>query len=135
MPKVIHFELGADDTQRAGLFYQKVFGWQIHRSEGIDYSTVVTGDASEPGIDGAIIKRADPSMGVINSINVRSVDQCVALVTQNGGQVVAPKVAIPGVGYMAYCVDTEGNVFSLIQPDPSARTTAEPIVPPRTTIR
>jgi predicted enzyme related to lactoylglutathione lyase len=27
---------------------------------------------------------------------------------------------MPGVGYMAYCRDTEGNTFGIMQEDPNA---------------
>jgi uncharacterized protein len=30
-------------------------------------------------------------------------------------------MAIPGVGYLAYCTDTEGNVFGVLQPDADAK--------------
>ena len=131
MPKVILFEIAADDPNRASRFYQNVFGWQIHQWEGIEYWSIATGDANEPGIDGSMTKRADPSAGTfnaINGINVPSVDQFAAKVTQNGGRIVAPKTALPGIGWVAYCLDTENNLFSLFQPDPSAGTAA-PVVP------
>ncbi len=32
-----------------------------------------------------------------------------------------PKTTLPGVGYLAYCQDTEGNVFGVMQEDRSAR--------------
>jgi predicted enzyme related to lactoylglutathione lyase len=31
MPRVVHFEIPADDTGRAVKFYQKVFGWKIEK--------------------------------------------------------------------------------------------------------
>ena len=37
------------------------------------------------------------------------------------GKVAMPKMAIPGVGYQAYCLDTEGNVFGIHQPDAAAK--------------
>ncbi|MFQ6133586.1 MAG: hypothetical protein ACE5R4_16215 [Armatimonadota bacterium] len=45
----------------------------------------------------------------------------MAKVEQSGGEVLAPKMAIPGVGYHTYCKDTEGNVFGIMQDDPSAQ--------------
>ena len=32
-----------------------------------------------------------------------------------------PKTAIPTVGYFAYCHDTEGNLFGVMQRDPDAK--------------
>ena len=54
MPRVVHFEIHADDPQRAANFYQNVFGWQINKWEGPeDYWLVTTGADNEPGINGA----------------------------------------------------------------------------------
>ncbi len=38
-----------------------------------------------------------------------------------GGTMVDPKHAVPGVGWLAYCTDTEGNEFGIMQPDESAK--------------
>lgn len=39
----------------------------------------------------------------------------------DGGQVIRPKMAVPGVGWMAYIKDTEGNIFGLMESDPGAK--------------
>jgi len=38
-----------------------------------------------------------------------------------GGKAVQKKMAVPGAGYMAYCADTEGNLFGIMEEDTSAR--------------
>ena len=121
MDRVIHFELTADDPERAVQLYEKVFGWKIQKWDGPqDYWLAATGDPGSPGIDGAIMRR-DPNMhSVINTIGVRSLDDSLAKVTAGGGTLVAPRMTIPGVGYFAYCQDTEGNTFGLMQNDPAA---------------
>jgi uncharacterized protein len=121
MARVIHFELAADDPERAVKFYEGVFGWQIQKWDGPqDYWLTTTGAADTPGIDGAIMRR-DPNMpGVVNTIDVTALDDVIAMVKANGGTVVAPKMTIPHVGYFAYCQDTEGNTFGMMQSDPSA---------------
>jgi predicted enzyme related to lactoylglutathione lyase len=121
MERVIHFELTADDPERAIQFYQKVFGWQINKWDGPqDYWLATTGEPETPGIDGAIMRRAPNMQPVINTIGVVSLDDSIAKVTANGGKVVEPRMTIPSVGYYAYCQDTEGNNFGLMQSDPSA---------------
>ncbi|MBK9714444.1 MAG: VOC family protein [Kouleothrix sp.] len=121
MSRVVHFELAADDPERASRFYSAVLGWKIDKWDGPqDYWLATTGDAAQPGIDGAIMRRAPQMPSVINTVDVASVDEAVAKVTANGGQVVEPKMAIPGVGYLAYCLDTEGNMFGLMQRERSA---------------
>ena len=121
MARVIHFELAADDPERATEFYKNVFGWQIQKWEGPqDYWLATTGAKDTPGINGAIMRR-DPGMpAVVNTIDVESLDDMIATVTANGGTVVAPKMTVPHVGYFAYCKDTEGNTFGMMQNDPSA---------------
>ena len=121
MPKVIHFEIHADDPERASSFYGSVFGWHIQKWEGPeDYWLANTGGEGEPGIDGAIMGRLDPGTAGINYIGVDSVDDYIQKAVASGGRVIKPKVAIPGMGYAAVCADTEGNPFGLYQGDPSA---------------
>jgi len=122
MPRVVHFEFTADDPERANNFYSQVFGWQIEKWNGpVDYWLIMTGPRDKPGIDGAMSRRSDflPPTTVI--VDVESVDEYVDKIIAAGGIVVAPKMAIPGVGYLAYCQDTEGNVFGIMNDDPNPK--------------
>jgi hypothetical protein len=38
-----------------------------------------------------------------------------------GGTVALAKMPIPGIGWLAYCKDTEGNIFGMMQRDGSAK--------------
>ena len=126
MPRVVHFEIHADDPQRAAHFYQSVFGWQIQKWDGPeDYWLVTTGKAPEPGIDGAIVKRrgqidGEAVIAYVCTVDVPSVDDTIAKITSLGGTIALPKMAVPGVGWVAYSKDTEGNIFGTMQSDPSA---------------
>lgn len=120
MPRVIHFEIPADDPDRAVKFYSEVFGWKITKWTGpTDYWLVTTGEGN-PGIDGGLLRRPHPGMSTVNTIDVASLDEACRTITEKGGKVVAPKMAIPGVGYLAYCNDPEGNMFGIMQADASA---------------
>jgi predicted enzyme related to lactoylglutathione lyase len=122
MPRVIHFEIPTDDPQRAIAFYEKAFGWKIVKWEGpMEYWLVMTGPEGEPGIDGGLSRRDQPGDTTQNTIGVESVDAAVAAIVANGGKVIHPKAAVPGVGWLAYCADTEGNQFGVMQNDPGAR--------------
>jgi predicted enzyme related to lactoylglutathione lyase len=121
MPKVVHFEISADDPQRVVTFYEKIFGWEIHNWGGpVDYWLVKAGNDDEPGINGAIKQRMNQK-GIVNTISVASIDEATPKVVEAGGSVVTPKVTIPGIGYLAYCKDTEGNIFGILEADESAR--------------
>lgn len=122
MPRVTHFEINADDPASLADFYQHAFGWKIIKWEGpVDYWLVTTGEESEPGINGAIMHRRDPSESTINTIEVISLDESLVKIENAGGETIAQKIAIPGVGYMAYCKDPQGNTFGLMQTDPDAK--------------
>lgn len=121
MSRPIHFEIMAKDPNRAVEFYSTVFGWQINKWEGPEpYWLVMTGAEGTPGINGGIGQSRGEAL-TVNTIGVESVDEMAAKVTSLGGKVVVPKMAIPGVGYLVYCQDTEGIVFGMMQPDSSAQ--------------
>jgi len=128
MARVVHFEISADDPERAAQFYRGAFGWEIKKWEGpVPYWLATTGPENEPGISGAIMEREHPLSGKDGligyrcTIDISSVDESVARVSEHGGSVVAPKMAVPGVGWMALCKDTEGNIFGLMESDESAQ--------------
>lgn len=122
MPRVVHFEIPADEPKRAKKFYEKVFGWEIAEWEGpVEYWLIKTGEEDEPGIDGAIMKKEDPNMSVYNSIEVPSFEEFKEKIEKNGGKMVTPKMTIPGVGYFAYFIDTEGNQLGIMESDESAK--------------
>ena len=122
MPRIIHFEIGADDPERAIDFYQKTFGWKIDKWDGGDYWLVATGPDNQPGINGGIFKKPGPiGANIVNTLDVPSVDDSMAKVTENGGKIIEQKMAVPGVGWLAYCQDTEGNAFGIMQMDKNAK--------------
>ena len=122
MGRVVHFEIPAADPNRAAEFYKKVFGWKFEKWPGpMEYWMVNTGGEGTPGINGGLLRKDGPVQGTTNTVDVESVDTAIANVTAAGGKAVMPKTPIPGVGYFAYCVDTEGNLFGVMQPDPAAK--------------
>jgi len=121
MARVVHFEIPADDPARAVKFYETVFGWKIQKWDGPEnYWLAMTGEEGQPGINGAITGRGEPTTVVVNTMDVASVDDSIAQVVANGGSVLMPKMPVPGVGYLAYFRDTEGNAFGMMQNDPNA---------------
>ena len=121
MPRVVHFEFAADNPERAVKFYAQVFGWKIQKWEGPqDYWLVNTGDDKQPGINGGLMRPQGPQR-VVNVVDVPSVDEFTGKIAKSGGKVVVPKMPIPGVGYLAYCQDTEGNTFGIMQADQNAK--------------
>lgn len=123
MPRAIHFELYADDPERAAKFYADSFDWSVERWQGESgpvYWLLTTGEESLPGINGDIQRRSDPAAATSIILAVSSVDDYAAKIAAAGGSVMDPKFALPGIGYAAYFRDTEGNRFGIFQEDPTA---------------
>lgn len=121
MPRVIHFEVPADNPARATEFYGSVFGWRFHKWDGPeDYWLVQTGDPEKPGIDGGMMLKQSAGDSVVSVLDVPSVDDYSNRIEKAGGSIIVPKMSVQGVGYIAYFKDTEGNVFGIMQEDPTA---------------
>ena len=121
MSRVVHFEIPADDPERAIQFYESVFGWRIEKWEGsIEYWLIMTGPEDEPGIDGGLARREDPATTIENFIDTMDLDASLQAVTAQGGEIFRPKMTVPGVGWLAYIKDTEGNIFGLMERDQDA---------------
>jgi predicted enzyme related to lactoylglutathione lyase len=121
MSRVIHFDLSADEPERAVEFYRNVFDWDVDQWQGpADYWMIQTGSKDAPGITGGIAKRIQPGDTTVVIFDVESVDEAVEKVLAAGGSVREAKRAIPGVGYLSTCRDTEGNTFGVMQLDQTA---------------
>lgn len=121
MSRVMHFEIPADDPQRLISFFEKTFGWSFQKWDSpVDYWLISTGPQDAPGIDGGLGRREAGNPMVVNTIDVSDLDATAQQVEANGGSIVLPKMAVPGVGWMAYFKDTEGNIHGMMQSDPSA---------------
>jgi predicted enzyme related to lactoylglutathione lyase len=124
MGRVVHFEIPGDDPERAAEFYRGVFGWEISKWDGpVDYWMITTGEDSDPGVNGAIIRRMGGAPGdvqavnaFINTIQVESIDETERKVPDAGGEQVVARDEIPGVGKVSYFKDTEGNIFGALEP-------------------
>ncbi len=120
MSRPIHFEINADKPQRAAKFYGKVFGWKFKKWNGpMEYWMVDTGKGR--GINGGMMKRMHPKATTVNTMTVPSIDNTMDKVKKSGGKIVQDKTVIPGMGYMSYCTDSEGNAFGLMQNDKRAK--------------
>lgn len=130
MSRVIHFEIQADDVERAKAFYGAVFDWQFQdygEFTGSTYWGIVTGPEEEPGINGGLLERPCPTGGpgtgtnaFVCTMGVADYDATHDRIIAAGGQVALPKMALTGMAWQGYYLDTEGNTFGIHQPDPNA---------------
>jgi uncharacterized protein len=128
--RVVHFEIQADDLDRAKAFYQAALGWRFDdysQMAGSPYFGVITGSDDEPGINGGLLPRPAaapaPEHGTnsyVCTVQVTDYDDTERKILDAGGQVALPKTAMAGVAWQGYYLDTEGNTFGIHQPDSNA---------------
>ncbi len=126
-----HFEIHANEPERAIAFYTSVFGWEITKWEGgqFEYWMVMTGKKDEPnGINGGLVRRAAPlppdgttANAYVVTMVVDNYDATHEKILANGGRVALPKMALTGMAWQGYYKDTEGNTFGVHQADANAR--------------
>ena len=124
MRPVVHFEFLVPQPPKSIEFFQNVFGWKIDKwgTGPQDYWTAKTREQNQPGIDGGFVTPHDNQPRTVNTIEVDDLDAYIQRVFEAGGQNVVPRMAIPGVGWVAYCTDPNGLVFGIYQSDPNAVT-------------
>ena len=131
MSRVVHFEIQADDVERAKAFYTAAFDWSFEdysQFTGSTYWGLVTGPDDQPGINGGLLPRpgsapgpGQGTNGFVCTVQVEDFDTAEQRILEAGGQVALPKHALAGMAWQGYYLDTEGNTFGLHQADPEAR--------------
>ena len=127
MPRVIHFEIHADNPERAVAFYQTTLGWKFQKWDGpMPFWLICTGDGR--GFVGGLVPRRGPAPaegqpmnGFPCTVDTANLVALIPTIESAGGKCVIPTMAIPGVGWLAYFKDTEGNIFGALQNDPAAK--------------
>jgi len=122
MDKVVHFEIPADDLERAQKFYKSVFGWEMEQFPEMEYMMIRTTPVDEnhmpvePGsINGGMLKRQRPVIAPVITIAVRDMESAMKNIKKMGGELVRGKMQVGDMGYAAYFKDTEGNIIGLWQ--------------------
>jgi predicted enzyme related to lactoylglutathione lyase len=122
MSAIVHFDVPAEDTGRAKKFYSSLFDWKFESYPGMEYYLIATKNLDgTPGVGGGIGKRMAPSQRMMNYFGVASIDAAMKKVTRLGGKLIMGKMPVPGMGYLANCIDTEGNFFGLWEENKEAK--------------
>jgi len=127
MARAVHFEIHASNPQALIKFYSSLFGWTFNKWEGGDYWMIHTGPDEQPGINGGLMPRRGPlpeSQAAVNAfvitVDVDDIDASVERGKAAGGSIALPKLPVPGIGWLAYLKDPDGNIFGMMQADTSA---------------
>lgn len=124
MNSVMHFEVPADDVERAQKFYSEVFGWQMDPIPAMKYTIVRTAETDEkthmlksPGaINGGIMKKNADIKNPVITIVTKDMDASAKMIESHGGKIIVPKIKVGDMGLSLYFKDSEGNLMGLWQP-------------------
>ena len=127
MGRVIHFEIHAAQPQALIDFYSALLGWKFNQWQGQPYWLVETGDATQPGINGGLVPRHGAAPTAMQAVSayvctaqVDDLDEALTTMADLGGSLALARMPVPGVGWLAYIKDPDGNILGLMQPDTKA---------------
>ncbi|MBX4211906.1 VOC family protein [Candidatus Pacearchaeota archaeon] len=123
MDKVMHFEIPADDVERARKFYSSIFGWKMNFVPNMEYTILHTGPTDKKGmveekafINGGMLKRQGCIQSPVITIVVDNIKEAMEKVKKGHGHILKEPEKVGDMGLSAYFKDTEGNVLGLWQP-------------------
>lgn len=119
---VVHFEIPADDLERAHTFYREAFGWNIMHMPEMQYTMVGTTESNDQGmpttpgaINGGMGNRQGALEHTTITVGVDDIDKALEKISSLGGSAVGEKMQVADMGWAAYFKDSEGNVVGLWQ--------------------
>ena len=109
---IVHIEISTHTRQESADFYSKVFGWGMQNHDELNYTSFTTG---QPDMGGGLNPVGENTEAGTVSVYIGTddIEASLAAIEANGGQTVAPKIEIPGMGWFAEFKDPTGNVLAL----------------------
>ncbi len=107
-----HVEIPATDLERASVFYNNVFSWEL-RPFGKGYLLHNTKQGMTVGV--RKVEKVNSGDTTIFHLIVSDIEQTLERVKSYGGKVSREKTVIPVYGWYALISDTEGNILGLYQ--------------------
>ncbi len=112
--QIVWCDIPVKDLDRAIKFYSDVLGDKVSKETVGDMSFGLL-PCSGPNVAGCLVTNAKPSTdGPMIYLNCdKRLDDAVAKVEKNGGQILQPKHSIGPHGFRAIVLDSEGNRVAL----------------------
>jgi predicted enzyme related to lactoylglutathione lyase len=110
---ITHIDIPVSDMDRAKAFYSTLFGWQIAAPPGFEDYPMWQAPNEISG--GGLAPRSDDFTQPRSYVEVDSIDDTLAQVTEQGGSVVMPKSPISDTSWWAIFTDLDGNNIGLYE--------------------
>ncbi|MFE9500639.1 VOC family protein [Streptomyces collinus] len=114
MPRLVHFEIPAQDPEGLAGFYRSTLGWSATPFAPLGEYMIIRANNSHE-INGGIAHSSTlPSGKGLNIFEVEDIEAVADIAIGNGGKLVQPMHIVPTVGWRAYLADPQGNTFGII---------------------
>ena len=127
MSRAVHFEIHATNPQTLIDYYTRLFGWAFNKWGGGEYWMIHTGTDDQPGINGGLLPRPGPAPdpmttpnAFVITVDVEDLNTSLGMAIDGGGGLCVPRMPVPGIGWLAYVKDPDGNIFGMMQADANA---------------
>lgn len=108
---IVHIEISTVDREASGKFYSDLFGWHVEQMPEMSYATFETHEGVGGGFNP--VGNGVPAGTVTVYIDTDDIDATLAKVEDLGGQTLATKTEIPGIGWFGLFRDLSGNMIGL----------------------
>jgi predicted enzyme related to lactoylglutathione lyase len=108
---IVHIEIPAADLEKAGKFYQDLFGWKIQPIPEMNYA--LWEPEQEPGGGLNPLNESVKPGDVLIYVDSDDIEADLQQVKALGGTVLSEKTEITGTGWFALFKDPTGNTIAL----------------------
>ena len=110
---ITHIDIPVSDAGRAQEFYSNLFGWHIAEPPGFEGYPMWQAPNKISG--GGLAPRSDGFTQPRSYVEVDSIEETLAKVTESGGAVVMDKQPISDTSWWAIFTDPDGNSIGLYE--------------------
>ncbi len=110
---ITHIDIPVSDAGRAQEFYSNLFGWHIAEPPGFEGYPMWQAPNKISG--GGFAPRSDGFTQPRSYVEVDSIEETLAKVTESGGAVVMDKQPISDTSWWAIFTDPDGNTIGLYE--------------------
>jgi uncharacterized protein len=108
---IVHIEIPSSNDEESGRFYSELFGWKITQLKEMNYTMWESAELPAGGFSPV---GTDATVGeVMIFVDSDDITSDLEKVKELGGEVVAPKMEIPGIGWYGIFKDLTGNKIAL----------------------
>ncbi|WP_309134706.1 VOC family protein [Cellulomonas sp.] len=110
---ITHIDIPVNDMEQATRFYGTLFGWRIAEVPGFEGYPMWQAPNKISG--GGLAPREEGFTSPRSYVEVDSIDDVLARVTELGGEVRLPRTPIDETSWFAAFVDPDGNEIGLYE--------------------